>query len=314
MTVRRPWLQSLAALVFSVVVAAGGHFFELTTSLQDALHVAVTTWLVGMMVQMTDTLHTLHVRHRDNQHVLEVTNDVDHLLVELQLRFREMVSRELSGRRNHVFIDYCSRSIRGTLEVVQRAAQRGELEVRDHHFGTVDKVVAAFEGCGDRMFRCVWLLESGEALFDPYWREYMTAIVHLSRRMYPPERVGARILFVADDEGVLQRPSVQIALRFVAMEGGFMGTTISKDDYLARLADNNLDNRYLDFGIYGDHLLFRTTSYEPHAGVFCDDQEVIGRYRHMHNDAMTATGAMVIGAGLRQDVTLEQFLKCDEAG
>ena len=231
--------------------------------------------------------------------------------MELQARFREIASRKLDGRPNHVFLDYNRRSLERSLKVARGAAQRGELEVHDHHFDTVDTVLAAFDGCRDRTYRCVWLIEPGEDLFDKYWRQYMKALVELSRKLSKNRRVRVRILFVAADETQLERASVKMVLGFVAAEPGFEYRVISLDEYGTRLRDGDLERDCIDFGIYGDHLLFRTTSYEPHVGVFSDREAAISAYRAVHDAAMNAV-TMLRGDGpLVSNVSLEQFLNAD---
>ena len=62
---------------------------------------------------------------------------------------------------------------------------------------------------------------------------------------------------------------------------------ISRSDYDDQLRDAGLDQKYLDFGIYGNHLLFRTTSYEPkNMGMFSVNPTMIQKYRRVHDVAM----------------------------
>lgn len=101
-------------------------------------------------------------------------------------------------------------------------------------------------------------------------------------------------------------------LGFIGAEKGFTCRVIALDEYKERLRDCRLDIDCIDFGIYGDHLLFRTTSYEPHVGVFGDDQRAIESYRAMHDAAMDSARTLSAGdSTLPVSVTLEQFLNCD---
>ena len=308
---QRWWLRSMIAVVVAVAVPIVSDRLGMTTSLKEQVYVGVGTWMVGMIIQIAYSLHLFQCERLEDRHVLEVIDAGDCLLLELQSRFREIAARTLSGRPNRVFIDYCHRSLKNSLNVARRAAQRGELEVRDHHFDTIDTVLAAFAGCQDRTFRCVWLIESGDRLFDKYWREYMKSIVELSRQRRRTRRVQVRILFVLEDQAQFERASVKTVLSFVATERNFKYRLMSQMDYQSRLGDSNLDNGYLDFGIYGDHLLFRTTSYEPNIGVFSDDQTVIATYRRMHDTAMNAAETLTMPDELPVNVSLERFLDCD---
>ena len=278
----------------------------------EDITLGVGIWLVGMIVQIAYSLHSFHVDRLEVKYVLDVIHENDCLLLELQIKYREIASRQLNERPNYVFLDYCRRNLEHSLQVARRAAQRGELEVHDHHFDTIATVLAAFDGCRDRTYRCVWLIEEGEELFDKYWRQYMQSLVELSRKPGRAQPVQVRILFVAMDTAQLQRPPVRTVLGFIVAEKGFTCRVIAFDEYRERLRDCRLDIDCIDFGIYGDHLLFRTTSYEPHVGVFSDDQRAIRSYRAMHDAAMDAAGTLsVVDSTLPANVSLEQFLNCD---
>ena len=305
---QRWWVQTLASLGGAILVAIATHHLIEPLSLKENIAVVVGVWTVQMILGIAYSVHSLHVHQLEAKHVLDVIDAGDCLLLEIQSKFREIAARTLSGRPNHVFIDYCHRSLEQTLNVV-RSAQSGELEVRDHHFDTVERVLAAFEGCTDRTFRCVWLIE-GE-LFDEFWRQYMESLIELSRKP-SNQRVQVRTLFIVGDAAQLARPSVKVALGFVTAEHGFSCRLMSRTEYQNRLQDGNLDATFLDFGIYGDHLLFRTTSYEPqHIGKFSVALADIQKHLRMHNSAMEATQTLTMPADLPTNVSVESFLHCD---
>ena len=311
------WVQqSVIALGIAILVPVVTHWLSWTRSLKEDIALALGIWVVTMIFQIARSLHSFHVHQLKATHVLEVINEADCLLLELQSKFREIAARPLSGKPNQVFIDYCRRSLEQTLSVAKGAAL-GELNVHDYHFDTVDTVLAAFEGCTDRTFRCVWPIDDGD-LFDDPWRKYIKCLVELSRRRSRNEQVQVRILFVVegdlDDLTLLKRRPVAIVLGFVSGEKRFECRLISQRDYDGQLRDVGLDTQCLDFGVYGDHLLFRTTSYEPtNMGVFSVNPTVIRKYCRLHDVAMDATNARGLPSDLPKNVPLEQFLKCDSA-
>ena len=309
----RWWGLSALGLAVAILIPIGVHLLGWTQSPERSIAIGVCSWVITMLFQIVHLLRSFHVERLELKQVLEIITENDHLLLELQSRFREIASRTLSGRPNLVFSEYCQRSLKNSLSLVQRAAKFGELEVHDHHFKTIDTVLSAFEGCQDRTFRCVWLIEDGECLFDKFWREYMKSIVDLSRRRQKNQRVQVRILFVAENQEQLERTSVKTVFSFLSAEKRFEYHLMARSDYESRLRDGHLDEKYIDFGVYGDHLLFRTTSYEPSIGVFSDDPTVINAYCGMHDAAMNAVETLKIPIGLSANVSLDQFLDCDNA-
>ena len=163
-----------------------------------------------MVIYLAYSLQALHLELRTSWAVRDTIDAGEDVLLELQSRLRDIASRPLNGRPNHVFIDYCRRSLTEALDVAREAAQSGELTVRDHHFDTVEQVMAAFDGCNDRTFRCVWLIDDGE-LFDDSWRQYMACLVPLAKKSRSAQRIDVRILFVVEDlrnDVMLRRPAV----------------------------------------------------------------------------------------------------------
>ena len=307
-------VHAVASLVIGIAVAGLTYVLDLTPALTNSLTVAVSSWVIAMVFSIAYSLHAARVEWRTAMAVREALDAGEGLLLEFQSRLREIASRPLNGRPNHVFIDYCHRSLKDALAVATHAAQNGELTVRDHHFDTVDKVMAAFDGCEDRTFRCVWLLDDGE-LFDDSWRHYMACLVELGGKSRRTQRIQVRILFVVgelSDDAMLRRPAVATVLGFVATAKGFACRVVARECYEAHRRDTGLSTECLDFGVYGDHLLFRTTQYEPtNEGAFSVDPTTIHKYRRMHDLAMEAPQARDLPANLPQNVSLEAFLNCD---
>ena len=305
------WVQSLLALGPAVGIPTLAHQFEWTRSIGQDVALAVGVWVVGMIFQIAHSLHGFHVERLEVGRVLEMVDKNDQRLLELQTRYREISARMLNDKPNRVFLDYYHYNLEYVLKVARRAAQHGELVVRDRHHDTVETVLAAFDGCDDRTYRCVWLIEEGEALFDEYWRQYMQSLLPLTRARCYRKRVNVRILFVVDGEPQLERESVKVVLRFLSEEAGFEYRVITVDDYRSRSRDARLDEDCVDFGVYGNHLLFRTISYDPHVGVFSDQPEAIATYRGMHDAAMNAAITLNVPPQPSVSVSVGDFLTCD---
>ena len=314
----RWWAKSVLGLILSLIVIPSGMLLlGWTSSPGRGMAISFCVWVAGMLFQIVHLLRSFHVERLETKQVLEVINEDDRLLLELQASFRQIAARPLSGKPNRVFIDYCRRSLKQTISIAKGAAG-GELEVQDHHFHTVDNVLSAFEGCEERVFRCVWLIGSDDPLFDDSWRKYMQCLIELSRSQERNKKVQVRILFVVEDDLdnsiLLQRSSVGIVLGFVSKESGFECRLISRSDYDGQLDDAGLSGQFLDFGVYGNHLLFRTISYEPrNMGRFSVDPIMIQKFRGVHDVAMSAPSARRLPSRLPESVSLPQFLDCDKA-
>ena len=305
-------IRTGATIAVAVAVPFFTHSVEWTPSLKDDLALGAAIWVVGMLFQIAYSIHCFTVDRLKIKNFIDAIDDHDRLLLQLQAAFRQLLSRHHDGRTSSVFVDYCRRHLERSLDVAATAAQRGRLQVSDHHFETVEAVLGAFRDCPDRTFRCVWLVEP-DNMFDDYWRQYVESLISLSRKRSAAERVRVRILFVYGDAADLRAESVRTVLGFMAAEVGFEYAVMTADAYKRRLRDGNLESdTYVDFGVYGDRLLYRTKSYDPVVGEFCDDETMIRNYRRVHDNAMTA-GVRFARNELPVNVTDEQFLSCDRS-
>lgn len=209
----RWWGKSAIALFLAILIPVLVFLVGWTDSPGKGIAIGICSWAIGMIFQILHLLHSFRLKVLEFNRITETISENDQLLLELQSRLREVASRTLSGSPNRVFSEYCQRSLKNCLNLVGRTAKFGQLEVRDHHFETVDTVLSAFEGSQDRTFRCVWLVESGEPLFDDYWREYMKSIIDSNREKSDKSRlIKVRILFVCDEIDQLDRKSFRIVL------------------------------------------------------------------------------------------------------
>ena len=308
------WIaESLASLLFGSVVTflawllqinnfgPQGGWFILATFLGSTLG--------GLIVVIRIRVQTIEIDARERNRELATGAEVDNLLMQLQARLREV-----QANRSDVFNTYCKQELEGFLMRVARAAQQGELIVNEHHFGTIEDVLMAFGTGKNRVYRGVWSIENGEPLFDMAWQQYMTELIGLTELRSKTKRITVQLLLVIDKPQTLQRTAVQIVVGYLRSRRG-KGITyriISKDTYDEFVRDSRLNPRYIDFGVYGDELLYRTQSYEPKLGMFTEDLGTIRTYRQTHEAAMRSARALPDPTGAEGHDQLEKFLHADE--
>ena len=78
---------------------------------------------------------------------------------------------------------------------------------------------------------------------------------------------------MVDKPETLGRLAVKIVVGYLRSkkEKGIHYRIISEETYDEFVRDSQLNQRYIDFGVYGDALLYRTETYEPKQGMFSED-------------------------------------------
>ena len=278
----------------------------------DVLSMVLTS--VGLIVvTMTFAIRKrvgeIEIEVREHNGELAAGDEIDNLLMQLQTRLREV-----RLHRSAVFKTYCKQELEGFVMRVARAAQQGELIVNEHHFSTLDDVLAAFGGQKNRVYRGVWGIEEGERLFDTAWQHYMKELIELTESRRKTKKITVELLLVVDKRETLDRLAVKIVVGYLRAKKkkGINYRIVTEETYEELVSDSRLNTRYIDFGVYGEELLYRTESYEPKQGMFSEDTGTIRAYRQTHEAAMRSAKALPDPAGAEDHADLEKFLQADE--
>ena len=269
----------------------------------------VGTTAVVMIVVVRKRVAEIEVKVREHNWELSAGEEIDYLLMQLQVRLREV-----QAHRSAVFKTYCKNELENFVSRVARVAQQGELMVKEHHFRTVSDVLEAFGDSKNRVFRAVWKIEEDERLFDTAWQHYMKELIQLTKAGKKRERITVELLLVVDRRETLDRTAAKIVVGYLRSKNaaGINYRIISEKTLNELVRDSQLNPRYIDFGVYGEELLYRTETYEPKQGIFSEDKGEIRAYQQTHEAAMRSARALADPKGVQEHDNLERFLQADE--
>ncbi|MGH9908672.1 MAG: hypothetical protein ACRD8U_24190 [Pyrinomonadaceae bacterium] len=173
------------------------------------------------------------------------------------------------GNRD-LFVAHFKKEIHQLAEKIKEAGERREMRVQADHFLNVDNVLDAFQGASERIWRYTWPIDGNHRLFDEHaWKSYFAKTTKMAEQ---GEIKEIRTVLVLDDLKLMQTVRVQKLLDFFHTNKGFECFTINERDYRSICSDNGMPCNYIDFGIYGDILLFLTEQYDPEiVGLFTKD-------------------------------------------
>ena len=304
----------IAILFGSVVTYLRWKFQEPGTASPSAWTMVATflgTTMAGMIFSIMKRLAKIEVDVREHNEELAAAGEIDDLLLRLQPRLREV-----QAFRSAVFNTYCKEELEDFVTRVARAAQQGELIVHEHNFQTMEDVLDAF-GRTNRVYRGVWKIEEKERLFDTAWQHYMEELDKLTKLTLPwqkTKRITVELLLVVDKQETLNRRAVEIVVGYLRPRKtrGLNYRIVTEETYEEFVRDSQLDTKYIDFGVYGDELLYRTETYDPKKGMFSEDKNTIRTYRDTHKTAMRNARTLPDPAGAEDHDDLERFLDADD--
>lgn len=237
----------------------------------------------------------------------KLRNEVDQKLANIRSCFDRIVQGSYSGR--DLFIDHFDREIEDLTRKINEATEKQELRVQNHHFQSVDNVMNAFLGEKEPILRYLWVLAPGEQLFDQYaWNRYF----ELTAEMVSNGHIRAvQGLLMVDQLDALNDARIDKLLAFYLTNKGQDCRIILRHDFEMICEDWDIPLNYIDFGIYGTRLLFRTESYDPTVGTFTKDSGLIRKYTKLFDTLWQSGTTRPNPSTTTEVVTVEILMQFD---
>ena len=301
------WLLSLFV---SVALPVGLAYGGITTSKADEIVIGIVTFAALLLLETSSQIHRIAAREKREEELWMLREACDTQLLNVSRCFVRL-TREALGERD-LFVAHFRKKIRELTEAISEVAERRQLRVRADHFLTVDNVLDAFIGDTERVWRYTWAIEGDAKLFDEFaWKRYFER----TETMVESGNINeARTILVVDDVRAAQPPRVLKLLDFFHTNKGFAVRLMNREHFRTLCEDNSVPPTYIDFGIYGERLLFLTEQYEPEiTGVFTKDPTEIHHYKNLFDSMWGSPSVARRNPSLATaHVTLEQLYEFDE--
>ena len=213
------------------------------------------------------------------------------------------------GNRD-VFVCHLMEQLETLAAVFVQAANKSKIPVTEHQFESAQLLAHAF-GTSNRVFRYTWKTEAGERLFDdPVWRRHF----ELTSTMAMAGNLDVRALIVGEAR-LFEASNVQKLLEFFASHQKLTAKIALSADWDACMVDHAIPSNCLEFGIYGENLLYQADTYKPvSVGSWSKDPIDIKRFTQFFDAAwMTPAVAANNPAAASHKVSLSQLMDADLA-
>lgn len=301
-------LVSLLISILSGMLTNLGGRFAFTPPEQIILGGLVFCGL--QLVEVAWLANKVAARERQEEELWLLRESIDGELLNVSRCFVR-VAREAYGE-NDLFVAHFRREIHQLAESIGEVAERRQLRVQADHFLTVDNVLDAFQGDAERIWRYTWTVEGEHRLFDELaWKRYFEKTAAMVER---GEIKEVRTLLVIEKQEALESPRMRRLLDFFHTNKGFRCCIANRNDVRLLCNDNSGMTNCIEFGIYGDRLLFLTEQYEPQVrGVFTKDPGTIKHYCKLFDSMWSsASVASANPSTATARVTLAELYKFDE--
>jgi len=224
---------------------------------------------------------------------------------------RDSFKRVVKNGKSDVFVRYLLEQLEKDAAIFTEAASKDVLRVSEHQFGSAQLILDAF-GTGSHVLRYTWKLNPGQRLFDDLgWRRHF----ELTSSMAVSGALEIRTVFIADHHQQYEAANVQKLLEYFACQEGMDAKVVMASDWESGMVDHGIPTSCVDFGIYGEKLLFTADTYTPvDIGKWSKSPADIKRFTRFFdkvwNGPAIAADAVTAPA---QQVTLSQLMKVDSS-
>lgn len=299
-------ISLLLPIVFIVVL----HWAKVDLSTAEDIVLGILLFIALLLLDILWLANKIATREARDEELWTLRELCDKELTNIRNCFCQII-RDSYGDKD-LFVTHLMKQLHQLGETIKDVAEKRELRVQADHFLSVDNVLDAFQGDSERIWRYTWPIDAKHILFDDHaWKRYFEKTAEMVEQ-------GAikqiRTMLVLDEPKLVQAPRVNKLFDFFHTNKGFECFTINQHDYRSICANNGVPGNYIDFGIYGNRLLFLTEQYEPDIiGVFTKDLTTIQHYKSLF-DSMWGSPSVARRnpSNAEQRVTLEELYEFDE--
>jgi hypothetical protein len=271
--------KQISVLSLSLTVAVLLGFVPKWSGVQFSLP-EQTLLTVGLFVAflLLDVLWILGneaVRHVKEYKLWVIRNDADRELANIRHGFAEIAQMSHGGK--DLFVSHFMKEVHNLAQKVKDAADKQELRTASDFYIKAEDIFESFVGDPNPVLRYTWPICSKDKLFEePAWWRFF----EVKSRMVEQKAIkGARAMLILDCPESLSIPRIKKLLDFFHTNPGQECRIIMAEAFQRICSENGIPVNYLDFGIYGNRMLFRSEQYAPeYIGVYTKDTGVIQVY------------------------------------
>ena len=310
-------IKEIKKYTFDIVFIVISLLLALVSSpedIKDKILIFSASFLPLEFVRISYLLLEIREKMCQDHEEWEIRDTFEKYLHNLRCYMREIISDRLCD--NDLFVDYYSDQLNKLSILMRDSAVDKKLKVTSSHFESTEKVMSAFRKSNFSIYRSTWRIDCSSQLFDDHDRTYFSEIYKLIENDHHYEH---KAIFFLNDQNVLSETRMKNLIYFFNLHKKMHYKIIKEEQLEGICRDSNLDGRFLDFGIFGDKLLFLTKSYEPHpVGEFIKRSEDIRRYIEFFDklweqySSINSSSDRALRPISKPRVTLDELFNADE--
>jgi hypothetical protein len=225
-----------------------------------------------MIVMRLDEWHLFMESH---QRVSEIDHFSDDLLRRIHAGFSRIAEESRGG--DDLFEKFYRRRMNELCDHVCEAARTGQLRIDSNHQYMTDTVLSVFDAKNVNVFCETYVIDNEDDIFDIHSLNYFVKVL---QRVDSGSIKNVRSLFVFDGKEPASQGMFMTLCALHHAKHQLEFKIIHPTLYGEARRDANIQHEFIDFGLYGHELMFRTATYAPNtAGFFSRNKPNIEQFQ-----------------------------------
>jgi len=280
----KPFISAFIALGISALVGYFSFNSGYTTAF-DAVLLALMTGILSELTVLLWNVDALGLRNRNDanslvRHIERIRNleEQEKLFHEMEKDFAEVRS-ESHGSKD-LFVSHLNSEILALSKKLSDANKRKEMRIKSDYIINIDGVFDSLDVSINRNVRLTYPISTGEpwvgGLSDRRFFEVL--LQKVSQGLVN----NLSIFFLLEEDVDSKDPNLQKVLQWLNKQTRVQAKYMLCEEFANICSLNGVSTDHLDFGVYGNRMVFRTTAAGPeHEGIYSKDQALVERYRNV---------------------------------
>lgn len=277
-------LRLLITLFPSVIIPIVlGSFLSNSFTLADQTLVGILIGVLGLLIQVVGVLLRMQSTQAKEISLADARDESAKTFAELRKYHDDLVLGQ-----NVLFSAYFDRQIEHLKDEMMVAVTRRELKL-SQDMNTTEMMLLPFERESARLVRAVHYLEDNDFLFDLHARTFFHSVFGAVKQ----KRIlkVQRLLIYKEPAELTDDRTLRLA-GFHAAHNNYDYRVIDKRDYERIATDSSLPAGRMDFGVYGDLFVYRSTENRGEvSGTFTADKTAIRDYQRVFDRAWNSNAS-----------------------
>ncbi len=300
----------IISILFSIIIGLVPDWIGIDFSSSEQIMLSLGSLTAFLLIDILWVVSEQKSLKTQEHQTWVIRNDGELLLSNIKSNFASLI-RDAFGPKDLYTVFFIEEFDR-LAHKIKEAAEAQNLRMTENHlFVSAGLFELSTYGGNDLVIRYSWPIYDNEKIFEDYpWRRFFE---QLTLKASDGSIKSINVLMIVENRKILEEPRAKMFLDFMQTNKGWKCRVMTSNDYKNMCIDSNISQAYLDFGIYGQNLLFRTEMSTPTvAGVFTKDIATIRNYINFF-DTMWESSAISSPnpSTSTTKITLENFLEFD---